>query len=135
VQLSVKKDIHIPVVSDVHVAIVREYNDTFKTNDWNAYIINNKTCDLEMVLIVTWGYSKQLKTSILRKKLDRLPAKSYAKIEFMQDDVLALNNCFDVTFFEGSVMCEKSYVFEKNSSEPKSFQHIPLMNIEGILRD
>ena len=46
-----KKDIQIPVVENVYVAIVNEYNDIYKTQDWNAYIINDKAVDLDMVLI------------------------------------------------------------------------------------
>jgi len=37
-----KKDIQIPEVSDVFMAVVKEYNDIYKTDDWNVYIINNK---------------------------------------------------------------------------------------------
>ena len=51
-----KKDIHIPKVEGVYIAVVNEYNDIYKTQDWNAYIINDKDVDLEMVLIVTSGY-------------------------------------------------------------------------------
>ena len=71
-----KKDIEIPIVEGVHVAIVYEYNDIYKTQDWNAYIINDKDVDLEMILIVTSGYSKDKITSLqaskpLTKKLSK----------------------------------------------------------------
>ena len=65
-----KKDIQIPKVEDVYIAIVNEYNDIYKTQDWNAYIINDKEVDLEMVLIVTRGYSEEKITSTFRKKID-----------------------------------------------------------------
>ena len=67
-----KKDIDIPKVEGVYIAVVNEYNDIYKTQDWNAYIINDKDVDLEMVLIVTSGYSEKKMTSIFRKKLDLL---------------------------------------------------------------
>ena len=35
-----KKDIHIPEVTDIEVAIVYEFNEIYKTDDWNVYIIN-----------------------------------------------------------------------------------------------
>ena len=54
-----KKDIKIPEVEDVYIAIVNEYNDIYKSQDWNAYIINDKDVDLEMILIVTSGYSEE----------------------------------------------------------------------------
>lgn len=70
-----KKDIIIPKVEDVYIAVVNEYNDIYKSQDWNAYIINDKNVDLEMVLIVTSGYSETKTTSVFRKKLDILPKK------------------------------------------------------------
>jgi len=128
-----KKDINIPVVKYVYVAVVFEYNDIYKTYDWNAYIINDKKVDLDVVLIVTSGYSKDKTTSICRKKLDKLPAKSYAKIELMQEELFALNNQFKVTFFEGNTMFEKTYLFRKNTINKNALQPIPLMEARGVL--
>lgn len=129
-----KKDIQIPKVEDVYLAIVNEYNDIYKTYDWNAYIINDKNIDLELVLIVTSGYSEKKITSTFRKKLDLLPKKSFAKIEFIQEELFALNNEFKVTFFEGNTMYEKNYLFRKNTINENAFQNIPLMNTRGVLR-
>jgi hypothetical protein len=128
-----KDDIIIPKVENVFVAVVNEYNDIYKTQDWNAYIINNKDVDLEMVLIVTSGYSEEKSTSVFRKKLDILPKKSYAKIELMQEDLFALNNTFKVSFFEGNQMLDKTYLFRKNTINLKALQPIPLMDVKGVL--
>nr|WP_321229005.1 hypothetical protein [uncultured Psychroserpens sp.] len=128
-----KKDIDIPKVEGVYIAVVNEYNDIYKTQDWNAYIINDKDVDLEMVLIVTSGYSEDKMTSIFRKKLDLLPKKSYAKIELLQEDLFAINNQFKVTFFEGNKMFDKTYTFRKNTINLKALQSIPLMEAKGIL--
>ncbi|MBD0831094.1 hypothetical protein [Aestuariibaculum sediminum] len=128
-----KKDIDIPKVEDVYVAVVNEYNDIYKTQDWNAYIINDKEVDLDVVLIVTNGYNDEKITSVFRKKLDKLPAKSYAKIELMQEAVFALNNQFKVTFFEGNQMFEKTYVFRKNTINLKALQPVPLMKVKGVM--
>ncbi|TGV01756.1 hypothetical protein [Flavivirga rizhaonensis] len=128
-----KKDIHIPKVEGVYIAIVNEYNDIYKTQDWNAYIINDKDIDLEMILIVTSGYSEKKMTSIFRKKLDKLPKKSYAKIELMQEELFALNNTFKVSFFEGNAMFDKTYLFRKNTINLKALQPVPLMDVKGVL--
>lgn len=128
-----KKDIEIPEVTNVYVAVVNEYNDIYKTHDWNAYIINDKDVDLEMILIVSRGYNETKTTSTMRHKLEKLPAKSYAKIELMQEDVLALSNEFKVTFFESNKMFDKTYVFRKNTINKKALQPIPLMEVRGIL--
>ena len=128
-----KKDLHIPKVENVHVVIVNEYNDVYKINDWNAYIINDKQVDLEMVLILSKGFTERKMTSTMRHKLEKLPAKSYAKIELMQEEVLQLNNEFKVSFFENNKLFEKTYLFRKNTINLKALQTIPLMDKKGIL--
>ncbi|APY09636.1 hypothetical protein BWZ20_08140 [Winogradskyella sp. J14-2] len=128
-----KKDINIPEVKDVHVAVVQEEHLEYKTLDWNAYIINNSDKDLETVLIVSQGKSETKMTPPMRHTLAKLPARSYAKIEFMQEKVLELNNSFKVTFFEGNQMFDKTYVFRKNTINEKALQTIPLMQLKGVL--
>lgn len=128
-----KKDIQIPPVDHVYVAVVSEYNEIYKTQDWNAYIINDKDVDLEMVLIVTSGYSQDKTTSVFRKKLDVLPKKSFAKIELMPEELFALNNEFKVTFFVGNSMFDKTYLFRKNTINQNALQKIPLMDMKGVL--
>jgi hypothetical protein len=129
-----KKDIHIPEVKDVYIAVVHDYNDDYKVYDWNAYIINDKAVDLEMVIIVTKGYSEAKKTATFRKKIELLPAKSFAKIELLLDDVLAINNRFDVSFFENNTVFEKSFEFRKNTINENALQNIPLMDVKGVLK-
>ncbi|MEH6536994.1 MAG: hypothetical protein V7719_11405 [Psychroserpens sp.] len=128
-----KKDILIPKVEDVIVAVVQEQHPEYKTDDWNAYIINNKDVDLDTVLIVSKGYSEDKITPVMRHTVTLLPARSYAKIEFMQNDVLKLNNEFKVTFFEGNQMLDKTYLFRKNTINAKALQTIPLMQLKGVL--
>ncbi len=128
-----KKDIQIPEVKDVHVAVVQEQHPEYKTQDWNAYIINNSDADLETVLIVSQGYTDTKMTPPMRHTITLLPARSYAKIEYLQDKVLSLNNTFKVTFFEGNQMYDKSYLFRENTINEKALQTIPLMQLKGVL--
>ena len=128
-----KKDIQIPKVEGVYIAVVNEFNQVYKTQDWNAYIINDKEVDLDMVLIVTNGYNEDKVTATFRKKLDVLPKKSYAKIELMTEELFALNNTFKVSFFEGNKMFDKTFLFRKNTINLKALQPIPLMEAKGVL--
>jgi len=130
-----KKDIQIPEVSEIFMAIVKEHNEEFQCEDWNAYIINNKTVDIEMVLIVSKGYDedKLIETSLMRHKIEKLPANSFAKVELLSNEVLKLSNFFNVTFFEGNAMFDKKYLFEKGSIKEGSLRMIPLLNKRGIL--
>ena len=129
-----KKDNLIPKVKGISLAVVHEYNNTYNSYDWNAYIINERSIDLEMVIIVTKGYSETKKTATFRKKIDVLPAKSFAKIEMLLEDVLSINNRFDVSFFEDNTLYEKSFEFRKNTINEKALQQIPLINLKGILK-
>ena len=129
-----KKDILIPEVKGVSIAVVHEYNNNYNSYDWNAYILNEKSVDLEMVIIVTKGYSEAKKTATFRKKIDILPAKSFAKIEMLLEDVLSINNLFNVSFFEGNTLYEKSFEFKKNTIHEKVLQQIPLINLKGVLK-
>jgi len=130
-----KKDIQIPEVTNVFIAVVKEFNEEFQCEDWNAYIINNKEVALEMVLIVSKGYDKDkmLETSLMRKKIEKLPAKSFAKIELLQGEVINISNFFNVTFFEGNSMFNKKYIFEKGTIKEGALRNIPLLNKRGIL--
>lgn len=128
-----KKDIQIPEVTDVEMAVVYEYNDIYKTDDWNVYIINNKAFDLEMLVIVSQGFSDTKTTSLLRKKLEKLPTNSFAKIELIQPELFKLNNRFQVTFFEGNTLCEKTFIFEANTIKEGALRMIPELKKRGIL--
>jgi hypothetical protein len=128
-----RKDIQFPKVSEVYVAVVYEWNTVYKTNDWNAYIINNKDVDLETVLIVSKGIGSAKETPVMRHTIKMLPARSYAKIEYMQEAVLQLTNEFKISFFEGNTMFDKTYIFKKNSIHIKSLKKLPLMQEKGIL--
>ena len=128
-----KKDIKIPEVKDVHVAVVQEEHPEYKTQDWNAYIINNSDSDLETVLIVSQGYSDTKMTPPMRHTIAMLPARSYAKIEYLQQKVLELNNSFKITYFQGNQMFDKTFMFRKNTINEKALQKLPLMQLKGVL--
>lgn len=128
-----KKDIEIPEVTDVEVAVVYEYNDIYKTDDWNAYIINKKNIPIEMVVIVSKGFDEKDQTSIMRKKLDVLPAQSFAKIEMIQPELFKLNNQFQVTFFAENRLLDKTFTFSKNSIKEGNLRMLKLLNKKGIL--
>ncbi|MFT7442729.1 MAG: hypothetical protein ACI9Q3_001105 [Maribacter sp.] len=128
-----KKDIQIPEVTNVEIAVVYEYNAIYKTDDWNVYIINNKNVDLEMIVIVTQGFSDTKITSLFRKKIDILPANSFAKIELIQPELFTLNNRFQVTFFEGNTLFEKTYLFKENTIKEGALRMLPELQKSGIL--
>ena len=130
-----KKDIQIPAVTGVEMAMVYEYNDIYKTDDWNVYLINNKSVPLEMLVIVSQGFSETKTTSLLRKKLAVLPANSFAKIEYIQPELFKLHNRFQVTFFEGNTLYEKTFLFKENTVKESTLRVIDEIKKRGVLAE
>ncbi|MBE7659698.1 hypothetical protein [Tenacibaculum finnmarkense] len=128
-----RKDIKIPGVTDVEIAITLEKNPQDNLEQWSVYIINKKDVDLEMVVIVSQGFSETKKTSLFRRKIDLLKAKSFSKFEIMQPELFALNNQFQVTFFENNILHDKTFIFQEGTIQKGFFRHIDLLNKEGVV--
>ncbi|MBE7686173.1 hypothetical protein [Tenacibaculum piscium] len=128
-----RKDIKIPGVVDVEIAITLEKNPQDNLEEWSVYIINKKDVDLEMVVIVSQGFSETKKTSLFRRKIDLLKAKSFSKFEIMQPELFALDNQFQVTFFENNILHDKTFIFQEGTIQKGFFRHIDLLNKEGVV--
>ena len=128
-----KKDIEIPEVDGVFMAVALEENNDFRTMDWNAYLVNDKDIPLDTVLIVSRGYDHEDTTSTMRHSIDELPPKSFARIEFLQEDVLRLNNEFSVSFFTKSGMYHKKFIFPKNSIRQDALQDVPQLDRPAVV--
>lgn len=128
-----RKNIEIPEVEEVYLAAVYVFNEQFEAYEWNAYLINVSTEALEMALIVSRGYLKKKETSTMRHKIEVLPAKNFAKVEFLQEDVLKLNNEFRITFFQNNKMYEKTFIFKPNTIKENALVEIPVIPEKGIL--
>ncbi|WBX73557.1 hypothetical protein PG913_12105 [Tenacibaculum pacificus] len=128
-----RKDIKIPGVTDVEIAITLEKNPNDNLDEWNVYIINKKEVDLEMVVIVSQGFSETKKTSLFRRKIDLLKAKSFSKFEIMQPELFALDNQFQVTFFENNILHDKTFIFQEGTIQEGFFRDIDLLNKKGVV--
>ncbi len=128
-----RKDIVIPEVKDVYVAAVLEFNEDFNTEDWNAYIINDGELPLETVIIVSQGYDSKDMTAPMRHTIKLLPAKGYARIEFLEDSVLRLNNFFTVTYFIDDKLYDKRYELPAYSVIEDNRVQLPVMDKQGVL--
>lgn len=128
-----KKDIIIPEISDVEMAIVYEYNTIYNTNDWNVYLVNNNSFRLEMMVIVSKGFGDKNISSVMRKKIDILDAHSFAKIEWIQPDLFKLTNQFQVTFFVKDRLYDKTFTFKENTIKEGALRMIPELKKRGII--
>lgn len=128
-----KKDIEIPIVKAVYIALIQEWNDDFLEMTWNAYLINDGSLPIELVFVVSKGYDGDLKTATMRHRMEALGAKSYQKLEFVQKEILDLTNEFYVTYYLHGQLYEKRFVFEKGSVSEANLTQIPLFETIGIL--
>jgi hypothetical protein len=130
-----KKDIKIPEVKDVYIALVKEKVDNSNTSEWSVYIINTKEENLDLVIIVSEGFSKTKKTSTLRKTIKHLPQKSYAKVEILQESLIKFTNLFKVSFFKDNQIFDKTFTFQPNTIIDENLVDIPLIKNKGILAE
>ena len=128
-----KKDIKFPKVTDVEMAIVLEQNQVHNTQDWVVYIINKKDVPLEVIVVVSQGFSDTKTTSVFRKKIESLPANSFAKLELIQPELFKLDNRFQVSFFEGNSLFEKTFIFKKDTVKEGTLRMIPELKKLGVL--
>jgi uncharacterized membrane protein YhfC len=131
-----KKDIDVPKVEGVSMAVVREPDEDGELA-WYVYLINAKEVPLDNVLISSTGYGEidgeQRATSEMRHYLESLGPKSWARIERIVEDVFALSNQFWLSFYVDGHIHDKKYIFVAGSIHEEHFTNLPLMNKRGVL--
>ena len=132
-----KKDIIIPEVENVFMAVVQEWSDEFMEKVWYAYLVNDSDFQLDGVMVVSKAFGtiagEMKKTSLLRHAFAEIPEVSVAKIELIEKSVLALNNEFMVTFFIGNTLYDKKFVFKANSIQETNQEEVPILFVDGVI--
>jgi hypothetical protein len=131
-----KKDIQLPEVKDIAVAVVQETDKSGEEN-WYAYFLNLKNTTVTNVLVTSRGYGtldgEEIKTSTLRHFLEDVPAMSSAKIELIMENVFGLSNEYWVSFYIGKTIYDKKYIFLPESIIKENFTHIPILEKQGVM--
>lgn len=126
-----KKDIDFPKVEGVHVAVAQN-ND-----GWYAFLINKNKFNIDNVLVTTRGYgmigNENRQTSTLRHVLGSIKAESSTIIEPVDPNLFNLNHEFWVSYFIGSKMYDKKFVFIQGSIVNENFTNIPELSLKGVL--
>ncbi len=132
-----KKDIIIPEVENVFMAVVQEWSDEFMQKVWYAYLVNDSDFQLDGVMVVSKAFGtidgEMKKTSLLRHAFAEIPEVSVAKIELIEKSVLALNNEFMVTFFIGNTLYDKKFIFKANSIQESNQEEVPILFVDGVI--
>lgn len=130
-----KKDIEIPKVEGVGIAVVKE--NEFDDVDLMAYVINFNNYDLKNVMVSSKGYGrqddKQIKTSSFSHFREEVKAHTAEPLEPISDEVLGINNEFFVTYYVDGVIHDKKFVFLPEVIQPDNFIDIKLLNKKGVL--
>lgn len=128
-----RKDIEIPQAKNVHIVAVKEWDKDFTGQQWNIYLVNNRSDEISTVLVMSRGKSEDRKTSTLHHGLGNLKPKSAAKIEFIPTEVLGFTNEYLVTFFAENKLFERKFIFEPNSISEENVTAVPVLESDGIL--
>ena len=131
-----KKDLNIPKVENVTVAIVKKTNEV-NVDEWFVYLINQNDFDIENTLVTSTGYGESgdeiQKTSTLRHFLQTVDAHSTALIEPIQPDVFHLNNEYWVSYYVESQIYDKKFIFLPDSIKEENLTYIKELDTKGIL--
>jgi hypothetical protein len=132
-----KKDILFPVVKGVYIAIAHGEQQSEEAALWQVILINENNFALESVTISSRGYGlldeKEVETSVLRHFFPTVEPQSYQVVELIDPAVFNINNEFWVSYFVGSQMYDKKFIFLPESIIKKNMTYIPILDKEGIL--
>lgn len=131
-----KKDIIIPIVEDVWIAAVFNKNK-LNEDEWDVYVINNKSVAIEGVLVSSRGYGSlendSRKTATFRHFLDIIEAKSFKKIEPITEEVFGINNEYWLSFFLDKKLYDKKYIFLAETIKEEHLIDLPIIKKKGVL--
>lgn len=129
-----KKDIIIPIVKDIHIAVVKEWNEEFTSHDWIIYLINNSEDVMESVMVMSRGKHRDgRKTTTFRHAFPVVTAKSAIKVELIMEHVFPFLNEFTLTYFIGATLYDATFMAAPNTINESNFSELPVMGIEGFL--
>lgn len=136
-----KQDIPFEQVEGVSVAVVLA-SDNAQTPDgqplWQVYLLNHNDFPLTNVIINANGYGQQpdgekVRTSTLRYLFEEVPAHTAIPVEPLDPALFHLNNQYWVSYYHGSQIFDKKFIFVPDSIVPDNFTHIALLDRVGIL--
>jgi hypothetical protein len=131
-----RKDIEIPEVKNVTLAIARE-KSMGESEEWKVYLINNNEHPIENTLVSSNGYGEKdgekQKTSTLRHFLQTVPANSVMLIEPIDPGVFHLNNEYWVSYYIGNQIYDKRFVFVPDAIREENISFIRELEMEGVL--
>ena len=131
-----KKDLPENIVEDVAIAVVL-MSETPEVKNWTVYLVNLKNEPITNVLITSKGYGekdgKQVKTSLLRHFIGDVPAQGSAGVEAIDPAVFGLTNEYWLSYYIGSTIYDKKFIFLPESIVDTNLIRIPVLNKPGVM--
>jgi len=130
------KDIEIPEVKNVTLAVIRE-KTIGESDQWKVYLINSNDFPIENTLVSSNGYGEKdgekQKTSTLRHYLETVPPHSAALVEPIDPSVFHLNNEYWVSYYIDRKIFDKRFLFVPDSICEENLTFINELKMEGVL--
>jgi hypothetical protein len=130
------RDIIIPEVKNVTLAVART-NGQGTDSEWKVYLINNNDVPLDNTLVASKGYGEKdgekQNTSVLRHFLETVPPHSTALIEPIDPAVFHLNNEYWVSYYIGTQIYDKRFVFVPDTICEENVSFIKELEMDGVL--
>lgn len=131
-----KKDIEIPEVKNVILAVTREKN-ILNQNEWKVYLINKNPFPIENTLVASSGYGEKegeiQRTSTLRHFLETVPAIGSVLVEPLDEKLFHLNNEYWVSYYIGNQIYDRRFIFVPDSICEANLIFIKELDKEGVL--
>ncbi|RYE55425.1 MAG: hypothetical protein EOP48_10260 [Sphingobacteriales bacterium] len=131
-----KKDLPENIVEDVAIAVAL-LSETPEVKNWTVYVLNLKDQPITNVLISSKGYGEKdgekVRTSVLRHFVGDLDAGAYAGVEAIDTSVFGLTNEYWLSYYIGSTIYDKKFIFLPESIVDSNLIRIPLINKPGVM--
>lgn len=131
-----KADLPENTVEDIAMAVVL-MGETPEVKSWTVYLVNLKNEPITNVLISSKGYGekdgKLVKTSVLRHFVGDLEANSFTGVEAIDPEVFGLTNEYWLSYYIGSTIYDKKFIFLPESIIDSNLIKIPLVNRPGVM--
>ena len=130
------KDLPENNVQDIAIAVALE-KENAEHKTWYVYLINLKDQPIETVLITSKGYGEkdgeQVKTSTLRHMFPIIEGGAFKIIEPIDEETFGLSNEYWLSYYIGTQIYDKKFIFLPESIVDDNLIRIPLLNKPGVM--